>query len=65
MPQSISNRQDVELHKQLAALQALHAAQGTVLKTQADMFIVAHLCRLVETLIDGEPKTPLPQRGHP
>jgi hypothetical protein len=53
-----------ELRKQLDDAKALQASQVVVIKTEEGRHLLGRHIRLLETLIDGKPSTPLPTRHH-
>lgn len=54
------------LRQQLEQAQAIVASSvPPIIKTEADRYIMAMMVRLLETLVHGEPKTPMPMRHNP
>ncbi len=56
--------QRAALQRQLEEAKALQNAQIIVVKTEEGRHLLAYHIRLLETLINGKPSTPMPTRHH-
>jgi hypothetical protein len=52
----------ISMRERLTELRALGASR--VIHTEEGRHIIAHLARIVETIVDGKPGTELPRRHH-